>query len=148
MHHLPIYPSTNPQGWVQGSTRRKILRGFLKSVDDILTIIADYSASNLHTQEQRHGVAIGCRVMLTANLDLTRGAANGATGVVSDMKSRNGGVTCIVVKLDAGGSIPVHRRFTQHGGRYHIQVHIPTVSLAYIYTMTGHKCQGATINTK
>ena len=98
-------------------------------------------------------VAVGARVMVTHNLDLTKGAANGAAGVVTHIrhaKSRFTGLdlpSAITVRLDVGGRdvrirrTAVYVRF--HDGKAYRKCAFP---LMLSYAITGHKSQGATLS--
>lgn len=97
-------------------------------------------------------VAVGARVMVTHNLDLSKAAANGAAGVVTHIihaKSRYTGhmvPSVLTVRLDIGGrDIRVRRtavyvRF--YDGKAYRKCAFP---LMLSYAITGHKSQGATL---
>lgn len=93
-------------------------------------------------------VAIGARVLLTANLDTTKFAANGSLATVIGVSPVEGDVKTIFIKLDEGGAqIGVRRtRFqTRHcNGRRFYKSAFP---LLLGYAITGHRSQGATIRT-
>lgn len=97
-------------------------------------------------------VALGARVMLTHNLDLSKGAANGATGVVTDITFGTSPIseelvpTRLHVRLDVSQhTIRIPRcavYATHHEGTAYRKCMFP---LMLAYAMTGHKCQGATL---
>jgi len=98
--------------------------------------------------ETLHGVAVGARVVLQSNLDLSIGAANGAMGNVKEIRFRNHEVYGIVVELDSGATLTVYRmhyKYTHHQGNRYFKSTFP---LALGYAITGHKSQGSTIPGK
>lgn len=92
-------------------------------------------------------VAVGARVTLTANTDLSIGACNGATGIVTALDySKDGTINAIHVRLDSNSHVVKMRR-TAVRRTYNNLVCITgsTFSLMLGYALTGHRCQGATI---
>jgi ATP-dependent exoDNAse (exonuclease V) alpha subunit len=92
------------------------------------------------------GVALGCRVMLTKNLDIGKGGCNGAEGTVVGLKLYPDGVLkAVVIELDTGVVIPVYRSEIKYKYLNGIRYRKATFPLMLCYAITGHKCQGATI---
>lgn len=104
-------------------------------------------------------VAEGCRVMLTSNRDIARGAVNGATGVVHKIErgapspcthyegQPSNIVTAVHVRLDHSNDIMRFSRTKcefdyKHHGKKYVKSSFP---LALAYAITGHKAQGATL---
>lgn len=90
-------------------------------------------------------VAIGAHVMLTKNVDVRLGAANGATGTVVKLKYRGNHLTRIDVQLS---NTTVVRVFWTRYRDTHlncVKYHASTFPVCLAYAMTAHKCQGATI---
>jgi hypothetical protein len=93
-------------------------------------------------------VAVGAKVMITQNLDLSLGAANGAMCTVAAVHTATDGeVRSITVRITATGSEFVVKRTTisslYHNGRHYYKTCFP---LQLAYSITGHKSQGATIS--
>ncbi len=104
----------------------------------------DVLAHNLAILEHLHGtVAVGARVSVTDNVCLPRGAANGAMGVVTDLKlGSDGHVDRILVRLDAtGNTVTFSRSITRYrllnGTRYFKS----TFPLCLAYAITAHRAQ-------
>lgn len=93
--------------------------------------------------------SVGAPVILTTNIDLSLQACNGATGVITNFKTRqDGDVYAIQVKLDTGADITLYRMMYKirfHGGKRYFKATWP---LSLAYAITGHKVQGATIKGK
>ena len=95
-------------------------------------------------------VAVGARVILDTNLDISRGAVNGAMGTVSHVGLSPGppgadSVKSITVRLDSTGQDIIVRKMqrqtrTFSGMRYYRA----TFPLSLGYALTGHRSQGAT----
>ncbi len=88
-------------------------------------------------------VAVNARVSVTDNVCLPRGAANGAMGVVTDLKKGSDGhVDRILVRLDAtGNTVTFSRSITRYrllnGTRYFKS----TFPLCLAYAITAHRAQ-------
>lgn len=94
-------------------------------------------------------IAKGARVMLTSNMDLTVGAANGALGTVLDWTcDGKNNINMILVTLDTSQvTICVRRtdfRNMCHDGKRYFKSTFP---LALAYAITGHASQGLSIST-
>jgi hypothetical protein len=91
-------------------------------------------------------VALGCRVMLTKNLDITKGGCNGAEGTAVGLKLYpDGTLKAVVMELDSGVVITVYRSDIKYKFLNGIRYRKATFPLMLCYAITGHKCQGATI---
>jgi ATP-dependent DNA helicase PIF1 len=94
-------------------------------------------------------VAEGARVLLTANLDLSNGACNGAIGTVQNIhRNATGLIYRITVALSHNHhNINVYRssQRTRYANLHAYTMH--TFPLMLAYAITGHRCQGATFNT-
>jgi len=91
-------------------------------------------------------VALGAKVTLTSNLNLEKGACNGAIGHVTGIQYQNGEIHKLQVTL-AGHDNPVNvyrstSRTCYHGVK---EYRISTFPLQLAYAITGHRCQGATL---
>jgi hypothetical protein len=91
--------------------------------------------------------AVGAKVLLMSNLDLSVGAANGAAGTITDFIYVNGALKYIIVLIAlTGKTIKVSRHsiaYTYHDGQ---RFYKSTFPLHLSYAITGHKAQGATIS--
>ncbi|KAK9829469.1 hypothetical protein WJX72_006051 [[Myrmecia] bisecta] len=91
-------------------------------------------------------VAVGAKVILNYNLDIAQRAANGNTGIVTDIITKNGSVSAITILLDGSTKPFTVRRssyqYTHWNGRSYFRCTFP---LLLGYAMTGHRSQGATI---
>jgi ATP-dependent exoDNAse (exonuclease V) alpha subunit len=91
-------------------------------------------------------VAVGAPVMITSNVNLERGAVNGAMGTVTALhRGAAGLISQVEVQLLTGEHISVRRsvlttRF--HNGQKYQQCTFP---LQLAFAITGHKSQGMTI---
>jgi hypothetical protein len=95
-------------------------------------------------------VAVGCLVMLTVNINLGRGLANGTPASVQSISlDLHGQVDSITVTIHhSGKSLKLTRRTIQYKYTFNGKFYKSTFPLALAYAMTGHKCQGATICSK
>lgn len=104
-------------------------------------------------------IAIGAHVILTSNVDLTIGAANGARATVTaiEMPSRQPQsqlqptlIKSITVKLDVGGA-EIKLRMSEYASKHSSATGKPMAyyklkfPIVLAHAMTAHKCQGATI---
>jgi hypothetical protein len=88
-------------------------------------------------------LAVGARVMLTRNLNVTKGAANGTLAEVVSISNReDSSVKCISVRLLHNDHVLKvrHSKFDNRyiNGRRYYRCSMP---LILAYSMTGHKCQ-------
>lgn len=96
-------------------------------------------------------ICVGARVALTRNLDLRKGATNGAVGTVVSINFSTRGkykddISSIVVQLDCTGKqVSVYRSVQAHRAFGTFQVRKQTFPLQLAYAMTAHKAQGHTI---
>ena len=67
------------------------------------------NAKDFHTLPE---VAVGCKVMLTYNIDLSQRACNGALGQVTGLTYRSGRISCVNVELQEGVALIAVRRLT------------------------------------
>jgi len=92
-------------------------------------------------------LAVGARVMLTSNIDLPAGAANGAIGTVEEWTTnRKAEINMIKVRLHATHTIVKVRR-TDFDNCYHNnkKYYRSTFPLTLAYAITGHSSQGMTL---
>jgi ATP-dependent DNA helicase PIF1 len=95
-------------------------------------------------------VALGALVMLTENIDLKVGAANGTTGIVTKLEfDLENNVCSISIALNPSGYVQIVRKKSIQN-KYDSQGHFYKASfpLMLAYAITGHKSQGATISSK
>ncbi|KAG2485202.1 hypothetical protein HYH03_016091 [Edaphochlamys debaryana] len=104
--------------------------------------------ARFHTIEQ---VAIGARVVIVENCDLSKGAANGATAVVTALRFKEGRtnqhlVNGIRVRIDSTGvEVWIGQRTCHYrcisGGVYYRK----SIPLALGWAITAHRAQGGTL---
>ncbi len=90
-------------------------------------------------------VALGALVMLTENIDLKVGAANGTTGIVTKLEfDLKDNVCSISIALNPLGYVQIVQK------KYDSQGHFYKASFPLMlgYAITMHKSQGATISSK
>jgi ATP-dependent exoDNAse (exonuclease V) alpha subunit len=95
-------------------------------------------------------VALGALVMLTKNIDLKVGAANGTTGIVTKLEfDLEDNVCSISIALNPSGYVQIVRKKSIQN-KYDSQGHFYKASFPLMlgYAITGHKSQGATISSK
>lgn len=95
-------------------------------------------------------IAIGCRVLLTENIDMLNQAANGSSGEVHDLFFDENGLSTVIVKLHSNGKlVKVVRSCTKYKRiKNTISYQKSTFPLMLGYSMTGHKSQGCTLAGK
>ncbi|KAG2485197.1 hypothetical protein HYH03_016086 [Edaphochlamys debaryana] len=121
----------------------------------LCTHVADAKAHNHVFLEKLSAVAVGARVVVVENCDLAKGAANGATGVVTELRFHKPRrhwrkphrlVRAVRVRLDSTG---VHLWVGLQSCAYHCysstQYGKKAIPLALSYTITAHSSQGGTI---
>ena len=111
-------------------------------------------------------VAVGARVMLTVNVDVSQGLSNGACGTVVYIHSLRGDVKAILVKFDSSrvgkkalaesqykqrypGAVPIYRHevsFQVGRGRGVVQRSRLQFPLTLAWACTIHKVQGTTLD--
>ena len=106
-------------------------------------------------------LAKGCRVMLTANLNVSDGLVNGATGTVEDIELQNDNVRCVIVRFDrddvgqqasaAAGryrQVPIgrHEAKITVGRHYGAEMTRSQFPLTLAWGCTIHKVQGITVD--
>ena len=113
------------------------------TTDTNYTAVADWLAdTKFHTL---HAFKIGCRIILLENLDLAKGASNGATGIVLSAHYRSDVLNKIVVQLDNGVVINIMRTRTAYKYIGAYRYYKSTFPLSLGRALTGHRSQGATI---
>lgn len=92
-------------------------------------------------------IAIGCRVLLTENVDISSQAANGSGGEVHDLLFDENDLSTIIVKLHSNGKlVRIVRSCTKYKRiKNLISYQKSTFPLMLGYSMTGHKSQGCTL---
>ena len=101
------------------------------------------AAKHFHTLPE---VAVGCKLMLTTNIDLSSKACNGAIGTATGVTYRAGRVSCVVLQLETGAAVTVRRMTVQTRSTGRQQFSKETWPLVLAYAITAHKAQGATID--
>jgi ATP-dependent exoDNAse (exonuclease V) alpha subunit len=96
------------------------------------------------------GFAPGARIMLTENLDMTIGAANGAVGTVAsfarvDTTAPTSAVKAVKVLLDSGSTLQIRETKATRTSHEQQRYAKSTFPLQLAYAMTAHKSQGATL---
>jgi ATP-dependent DNA helicase PIF1 len=95
-------------------------------------------------------VTLRTLVMLTENIDLKVGAANGTTGIVTKLEFDSENNVCsIFVALNSSGYVQIVRKKSIQN-KYDSQGHFYKASFPLMlgYAIIGHKSQGATISSK
>jgi hypothetical protein len=133
----------------------------LFSATDILQIPLWYSEScndvnvpervqqflNSNNNNIANCLAKGSKVMLIANGNLQRGAANGAIGIVKDFIYKQDFLHSIAVELcSTKETIMVTRTYTRTMTDNKTQYVVKGFPLQLAYSYTGHKSQGATLS--
>jgi hypothetical protein len=95
-------------------------------------------------------VALGALVMLTENIDLKVGVANGTTRIVTKLEfDLENNVCSISVALNPLGYMQIVRKKSiQNKNDYQRHFYKASFLLMLGYAITGHKSQGATISSK
>jgi len=106
-------------------------------------------------------LAKGCRVMLTANLSVSEGLVNGATGTVEDIQLKNDDVHRVIIQFDRDdvgrrSSVEVSGKrlvaIARHeakfivGNHYGVEVTRCQFPLNLAWACTVHKVQGLTVD--
>jgi hypothetical protein len=105
-------------------------------VDDLQSWLQDPDFNQMKT------AAVGCLVMLTININLERGLANGTPGSIQSINfDSHGKVDSITITINhLGESLKLKRRTTEYKYTFNGKFSKSTFSLALAYAMTGHKC--------
>jgi ATP-dependent DNA helicase PIF1 len=94
----------------------------------------------------RRTVCVGARVMLTANVDVANGLANGALGRVIGFERRNGEGPLPLIRFDRSGRVRVvgryRREFELNRSFTGFYEELP---LIFAFSLTIHRAQGITI---
>ena len=124
---------------------------------DIIPITLDTNATEAHNVsewlkdskfDQLHHVAVGALVMFTSNVNVAKGAVNGATTTVTSVHlDTHGVVTTIGVHIiGTATNIYLKRYNFKHKYTYEQYYYKASFPIVLAYAMTGHKSQGATIS--
>ncbi len=95
-------------------------------------------------------VAIGARVMITKNINISKGVVNGTFTIVTSITFNNDKIiTIIFIKIiSTNRKIMLKRQTLQHKYTSKTYNYKKSFSIVLTYAITSHKAQGATIKSK
>jgi len=95
-------------------------------------------------------VAIGASVMITKNINISKGVVNGTFAIVTSITFNNDKIiTSITIKIISTNiQIMLKRKTLQHKYTYQTYNYKKTFSIVLTYAIIGHKAKSATIKSK